>query len=91
MHYTWNEAKRRKTLTQRGLDFAHAPRVFESPTLTFEDDRWEYGEDRWVTLGLLNQKIVVLVHTEIDDVDVIRIISMREATKNEQQLYFSNL
>lgn len=58
------------------------------PTFTFEDDREDYGEQRWVTLGLLQAKVVVIVHTESED--EIRIISMREATKNEQLLFFSN-
>jgi uncharacterized DUF497 family protein len=55
----------------------------------FEDDRRDYGEQRWVTLGLLSEKVVVIVHTETED--EIRVISMREAEKDEQLLFFSNL
>lgn len=58
------------------------------PTFTFEDDRKDYGEQRWVTLGLLQEKVVVIVHTESEN--EIRIISMREADKDEQLLFFSN-
>lgn len=58
------------------------------PTFTFEDDRKDYGEQRWVTLGLLQEKVVVIVHTESES--EIRIISMREADKDEQLLFFSN-
>lgn len=58
------------------------------PTFTFEDTREDYGELRWVTLGLLREKVVVIVHTESED--EIRVISMREANKNEQLLFFSN-
>jgi len=89
MRYTWHEDKRRIALARRGLDFADAERVFDGPTFTFEDDRRDYGERRWVTLGLLRDKVVVLVHTEAED--EIRIISMREAEKDEQLLFFSNL
>ena len=87
--FTWHEPKRRTTLDRRGLDFADAESVFAGPTFTFEDDREVYGERRWVSLGLLRGTVVVIVHTETED--EIRIISMREAEKDEQTLFFSNL
>ena len=59
------------------------------PTFTFEDDRESYGEQRWVTLGLLGENVIVLVHTETED--QIHIISMRKADKDEQLLFFTNL
>ncbi len=86
MRYTWHELKRQK---RRGLDFAEAEKVFMGPTFTFEDDREDYGEQRWVTLGLLGDRVVVIVHTETEE--EIRIISMRKANKNEQILFFRNL
>jgi uncharacterized protein len=89
MRFTWHESKRQVTLQRRGLDFAQAEQVFVGPTFTFEDDREAYGEQRWVTLGLLNGIVVVVVHTET--VDEVRIISMRKAEKDEQRLFFSNL
>ena len=89
MRFTWHEAKRQVTLQRRSLDFAQAEQGFVGPTFTFEDDREEYGEQRWVTLGLLNGIVVVVVHTET--VDEIRVISMRKAEKDEQRLFFSNL
>lgn len=88
MQFSWHEPKRRATLNRRGLDFAHAAQVFTGPTFVFEDDRQDYGEQRWVTFGLLREKVVIIVHTEADD--HIRIISMREADKDEQRLFFSN-
>lgn len=89
MHFTWDEHKRQITLKQRGLDFAQAEQVFAGPTLTFEDDRKDYGEQRWVTLGLLRAAVVVVVHTESDD--EVRVISMRKADRDEQYLFFANL
>jgi uncharacterized DUF497 family protein len=67
----------------------NAEKVFIGSTFTFEDNRENYGEQRWVTIGLLGMKVVVIVHTETED--EIRIISMREANKNEQLLFFRNL
>lgn len=58
------------------------------PTFPFEDDREDYGERRWVSLGLLRGKVVVIVHVETEN--EIRVISMREADKDERLLFFSN-
>jgi uncharacterized DUF497 family protein len=88
MQFTWDEEKRQRNLVKHGLDFTQAARVFEGATFTFEDTRYEYGEQRFVTIGLL-ETVVVIVHTE--DAEEIRIISMRKANKNEQKLYFKNL
>lgn len=89
MRFTWHEQKRQRTLNQRQLDFAYAEQIFAGPTFTFEDDRKDYGEQRWVTLGLLQATVVVIVHTERKD--EIHIISMRKADRDEQHLFFSNL
>ncbi len=89
MRYTWHELKRQNNLSRRGLDFAEAEKIFAGPIFTFEDDREDYGEQRWVTIGLLRESVVVIVHTETKK--EIRIISMRKATKNEQIIFFGNL
>ena len=89
MRFTWHEPKRQTTRNRRGLDFADAEWVFAGPTFTFEDDREDYGEQRWVTCGILRSKVVVIVHTESED--EIHVISMREADKDEQLLFFRNL
>ena len=49
MHFSWNEKKRESNLKDHGFDFVDAEKVFEGPTLTYEDDRFEYGEQRIVT------------------------------------------
>lgn len=46
VRFVWHEPKRQSTLQSRGLDFADAAAVFAGPTLTFEDDRVDYGEQR---------------------------------------------
>ena len=51
MQYVWDPLKRRSNLIKQGFDFAEAEVVFEGPTFTYEDDRYAYGEQRWVTLG----------------------------------------
>ncbi len=89
MKITWDELKRKKTLDERGLDFADAKTVFDGATFSFEDDRFDYGERRVVTLGLLGIVVVAIVHTESEK--EIRIISMRKGEKNEQKVYFENV
>jgi len=86
MKFEWDEAKQQSNLRKHRLDFADAETVFAGATFTFEDDRFEYGEDRYITLGLLRGIVVVIAHTEREE--VIRVISMRKATKNEQRVYF---
>ncbi len=89
MRFTWHEPKRQINLKKHRIDFVDAEKVFTGPTFTFEDNRQSYGEQRWVTLGLLGTRVIVIVHTET--FNEIRIISMREASKNEQLIFFQNL
>ena len=86
MKFEWDEAKHQTNLRKHRLDFADAETVFAGATFTFEDDRFEYSQDRYITLGLLRGMVVVIAHTEGEE--VIRVISMRKATKNEQRVYF---
>jgi uncharacterized protein len=89
MEFTWSETKRAANLKKHGLDFIDVPSVFEGVTFTFEDDRFSYGEQRLVTLGLLAGIPVSVVHTESDH--EIRIISFRKATSREAQIYFDEI
>jgi uncharacterized protein len=86
IRFSWSEAKRRANLKAHGLDFADAPVVFESTTYTFEDDRFVYDEQRFITLGLLENVLVSIVDTE--NQDEIRIISFCKATRRETRIYF---
>ena len=81
----FDEAKRQKTLARRGLDFARAGDVFDGAELTWRDDRFEYGEDRYNTFGMLDGRLVALTWTIRSDKR--RIISMRKANDREQALY----
>jgi len=89
MRFTWHEAKRESNLRNHGLDFVDAAEVFAGATLTYEDNRFEYDEHRFVTLGLLRDVVVSIVHTETRS--RIHIISFRKATKHEQAIFFENL
>lgn len=86
---TWDEPKRQINLRKHGFDFVDAEEVFDGVTYTYEDDRLAYGEHRLVTLGLLREVVVSIVHTE--EGDHIHVISMRKATKREQGIYFESI
>jgi uncharacterized DUF497 family protein len=89
MRFSWDEKKRRSNLKNHGLDFVDAPRVFEGPTFTFEDDRFAYGERRFVTLGFLADIAVSIVHLETSS--RIHVISFRKATRHEEVIPLQNL
>ena len=89
MNFEWDEAKRIANLRKHGIDFLDVAIVFDGDTLIVEDDRSDYGEQRFVTFGLLRGLVVAVVHT--DRQDSIRIISVRKATKYEQKFYFEEL
>jgi len=84
-----DEAKRRANLRKHGLDFVDAEAVFDGITCTYEDDRLVYDEQRFVTLGLLREFVVSIVHTE--EGDHIHVISMRKATKRERKIYLESI
>ena len=87
--FAWDETKRRANLKKHGIDFLDAEKIFSGITLTAEDTREAYGERRSLTLGLLEDQVVSVTHTERGD--DIRIISIRKATKHEARYYFSQI
>jgi uncharacterized protein len=89
MRFEWDEAKRKSNLRTHGLDFADAELVFSGLTASYEDDRFRYNEQRFVTLGLLRGVPVSIVHTESQD--VIRVISFRRATHHETAFFFETI
>ena len=55
MKFEWDEKKNRTNIKDHGIDFADAWEVFENPLFVWMDDREEYGEDRWVGLGMMHK------------------------------------
>jgi uncharacterized protein len=85
MEIEFDAIKRDKTLTERGLDFTRAGEVFASRHFTAEDTREDYGESRCITVGRLDDRMIVMVWTPRGDAR--RIISMRKANDREQAPY----
>lgn len=87
MDFEWDERKRLTNLDKHGLDFVEAEEMFKGPMLVAPDARRDYGEDRWLGLGMSHGRVLVLSFTERDDGRTIRVISLRKALKHEQKAY----
>jgi uncharacterized protein len=87
--FEWDERKRRSNLRKHRLDFARCATVFAGLVMTEVDSRCDYGELRFFTIGVLDERVVSVVHTESEQ--FIRIISFRKATKSEQARYFKTI
>jgi uncharacterized DUF497 family protein len=87
--FEWDEEKRERNIAKHAIDFIDCRDVFAGPTVSVPDDRFDYGEARFVTFGFLGGHVVAVAHTETTE--IIRVISMRKATKREQALFFQAL
>lgn len=86
MKFEWDERKNEDNIRKRGFDLADAAEVFDLPMLVIADTSEVYGEDRFVGVGFLSQRVVVVVFVEGDD-NTIRIISLRKALKHERERF----
>ncbi len=87
--FEWDDGKRKSNLAEHGLSFEDAEAVLSGRCLTDEDTRCDYGERRFVTLGQLEGRTVVIAHTPRGE--NTRIISMRKANSREQRNYQERL
>ena len=85
----WDEEKSRANLEKHGFSFDDAGQVLAGDTITIPDERYDYGEDRLITLGRLAGRVVVVVH--VARRENTRIISMRKANAREQEIYQKRL
>lgn len=91
MQFYWDTTKAKLNLSKHRVSFETAARVFADPFALVAQDRFEHGEQRWQTIGMIEGYLVLLVaHTVIDadgGVEVIRIISARKADPKERKRY----
>ena len=90
MKFEWDRRKNEHNIRERGLDFADAAEMFDGPMLVAPDTREDYGEPRYVGLGLIRGRLMVSVFTERTS-DTIRIISLRKADAREQAKFKKTL
>jgi len=87
--FEWDAARRLANSRKHGIDFADAVTIFDGDTLVLLDDRFDYGERRYLAFGLLKDKVIVVAYTERGD--KIRIISARKALKHEELTYYEQI
>jgi hypothetical protein len=86
LSFEWNKSKAKDNFDRHGVSFELAKEVFKDPlAVEFLDDRQDYGEERFVIIGLVAAHILYVAYTERQD--FIRIISARRATKYEKEIY----
>ena len=91
MKFEWNEEKSIHNLQKHGVSFEEAREVFEDPFhISKLDHRFDYFEERWITLGSTSKdKILVVANIFFDEngEEIIRIISARKANQKERKFY----
>lgn len=85
MEITYDPDKRARTLAERELDFNDAEHIFAGPTVELLDDRQQYGEERYQTIGLFNGRLVMVVWTPRGNAR--HIVSMRKCNDREQKKF----
>ncbi len=84
-NFEWDEAKNRANIRKHGFDFAWAEQLFRGPLLVRPDTREDYGEERWVGLGMIGGRVAVVTFAALTP-DNIR-ISFRKANHEERKEY----
>lgn len=89
MQFEWDDEKEKINIDKHGIDFTTAARVFKDENrLELYDEAHSDTEDRYITIGIIDEVayIVMVVYTEREE--AIRIISARKATKQERRMYY---
>jgi uncharacterized protein len=84
MQFEWDETKNLENIRKHRIDFADVPGMFDNSMLIELDERFDYGEDRWIGIGFLDNGVAVVVWTERQN-NIVRIISARRANRYERQ------
>ncbi len=89
MDYEWDENKNQLNIKKHTLNFEDSKEVLQNAHLLIKDIRYNYGESRYIAVGYLRKRLVIIVYTKRKD--VYRIISMRKANEREQANYKKQL
>lgn len=85
-HFQWDDTKAADNYANHGVSFEAAREVFNDPfALEWLDDREPYGEDRYVILGMVDNRLLYVAYTMRGE--KIRIISARGAEPHESRQY----
>lgn len=85
MEFEWNEKKRLDTIAERDVDILYAAGIFEGEVLTRVDARADYGEERLISLGMVEDECFVVVHTPRNG--ATRLITAWKGGRDERSEY----
>ena len=86
MTFDWDKAKNQANIRNHRIDFADVPPLFDGPMVVKLDTRRDYGEERFISVGLLHNAVILVVFVERKQ-DTIRLISARKATQHERERF----
>lgn len=89
MEICFDPTKRQKTLIERGIDFADAGALFDDPSYTVADDRFDYPEPRFLTFGMLDGRLMIAAWTPTES--GVRVISMRKCNERERASFAARM
>ena len=87
MRFSWDPEKAAANLAKHGVDFLDAIEIFTGTTVEWIDERFPYGEERWLAIGVSKGKEICIACAEEEE-DLRRIISARSATRGERERYW---
>ena len=90
LEFEWDDAKARSNLEKHGVSFLTAAAIFLNERLERVDDREDYGEVRWIALGLVDIDVYRVVYAWRAK-NLVRIVSAQRANKDEQEIYFREI
>lgn len=86
MTFEWDETKNRANIRKHGFDFTEAEEMFRGALLVRPDTREDYGERRWIGIGMVQGRVAFVAFAERPN-DTIRIVSLRKADHEERKEY----
>ena len=86
MRFEWDERKNRANIRKHGFDFGDAEEMFSGALLIRPDTDEDYGEERWVGIGMIQGRVALVAFAERPQ-ETIRIISLRKADHEEREQY----
>jgi len=92
MRFEWDEDKNRRNVAKHRVSFQTAISIFDDPHALSIQDRFVDGEERWQTLGMIADIVLIVAHTWTDEEgdEVVRLISARKAIPSERREYAKN-
>lgn len=87
--FEWDEAKNLANVRKHGISFETAGRIFDGPVFSWLDRRRKYGEERQLSIGEVEQALIVVAHTRREG--RTRLISARPASRKEREAYHERI